>query len=202
MENGSNKYKYRNSNVSLQEKDEINDIVFTANDLKILEKNGQKEPDWVFMFFDWMHENLKDIYFSNLYKIYNSSNLNFIRGLMYEYGYNGFSIDYDKAFECYINGIESNNHYCYYKLFFIFKDHYEIFKKEQDFDLAMFFLIKASSYNESFLDLNRIDPIMKMKDIIYYKDRDLNKCSKLIRKIKDNPVRAVDPILLIGKPIN
>lgn len=199
--------------------------IFTEEDLKILEKNNKLEPDWMYMFFDWMSPNLREIYLKNLKKIYNQANLLFIKGLKCEYKYKfekfknfeknenlenyGSDIsmkddypdslssftsstqncygDYSTALEYYLQGAKTNNQYCLFKLFYILKNENLCLKfgLKKDIDLSIYFLVKASSYNESFLEINKIDPIIKLMHLIFFKDRDLKRITSLLNKIKN-----------------
>lgn len=160
--------------------------IFTDDDIQILELNKRKEPNWKYIFFDWMPDTMKDLYFSKISKLYNHPNLLFIEGLQHEYGYNNHKINYSKSLELYVQGAKLNNQYCLFKLFYILQNSTtsDLFYVNKNIDLSIFFLIKASSYNETFLDLNKIDPIIKLMHIIYFKDKDLQRCRKLLEKMQ------------------
>jgi TPR repeat protein len=207
--------------------------IFTEEDLIILEKNNKLEPDWIYMFFDWMNPSLREIYFKNLKKIYNQPNLLFLKGLICEYKYKFKKFEknekfeqiekfannekfeetenldfemcdynpntktntnrdqnnnYIKALEYYLQGARTNNQYCLFKLFYILKNENlcQKFGLKKDIDLSIYFLIKASSYNESFLEINKIDPIIKLMHLIFFKDRDLKRIISLLNKIKNS----------------
>lgn len=178
-------------------KQHANVFIFTEEDLQVLEKNGKKEPDWRCMFFDWMTDSMKALYFPNLHQIYNQASLCFIKGLLNEHkaDYGKFlkpnkegeyENDYAKALDYYLLGAKLNNQYCLFKLFYILKDksNSKKFGIKKNIDLSIFYLIKASSYNESFLDINKIDPIIKLMHIVYYRDKELNRIRKLLEKMK------------------
>jgi TPR repeat protein len=161
--------------------------IFNSEDINLLDVHNKKEPDWRFMFFDWMPDKIKLYFNENIEKIYSHSNMLFIKGLKYEYGINNNNkINYKKAFSFYLSGAKLNNQYCLFKLFYILIDDncYEKYNLYKDVDLAMFMLIKSASYNEAFLDINKIDPIIKLMYIIYYRDQELNRCRKLLEKMK------------------
>lgn len=160
--------------------------LFTEEDLEILDKSNKPEPNWLFMFFEWMPESMRLIYFDELESNYNYSNLLFIKGLLFEYGYRGHKFDPKRAIDYYLHGASINNQFCLFKLFYVLKDKTESekFGQKKDIDLAMFFLIKASCYNECFLDINKIDPIIKLMHITYFRDKDLNRIRKLLEKMK------------------
>jgi TPR repeat protein len=150
-----------------------------------LQKHERIEPNWSFMFFDWMTDSLKDIYITNFDKLYNHTNETFLHGLITELGYFGVPIDYKRAMDYYIEGARLNNHYSLLKLFYVYKDHYSKFNIEQNIDTAMFFLIKAACYNEPYLDLNRIEPLNILNIIIDKKDENLSKCKELLIRFKE-----------------
>jgi TPR repeat protein len=175
----------------------LNSAIFTEEDLILLNKNEKKEPDWIYMFFDWMTDSMKKIYFQDITKLYSQPTLYFVKGLIIEYNYSQnsnegckktclTSNDFQKALDYYLLGAKFNNQYCLFKLFYILKDHKyaEKFGLIKNIDLSLFFLIKASSYNESFLDINKIDPIIKLMHIVYFNDRDLNRTRKLLERMK------------------
>jgi TPR repeat protein len=162
----------------------IMESIFNIEDTYVLDLTEKKEPNWSFMFFDWLTESMKEIYQELIHKLYNSANLTFINGLISELGYFGTEINYPLALSYYIEGARLHNQYSFFKLFYIFKDHYKVFNVEQDIDLAIFFLIKAACYNESFLDLNRIDPLQKLSMVITYADKDLTKSEQLLTRMK------------------
>jgi TPR repeat protein len=163
---------------------DIHEETFSEEDIHVLMLYDKKEPNWTFMFFDWMTDSVKMAFNSNFEKLYSTTNKVFINGLMYEYGCFNKDIDLTKAFNCYLESARMNNQYALYKLFFIFKDHFEDFRQEQNINLALFFLIKASSYNESFLELNKVEPISMLSVILFSADKDLKKCASLLKRMK------------------
>jgi TPR repeat protein len=158
--------------------------IFTLQDMDTTKFYNKDEPNWQFMFIDWMPASVKNAFNSNFDKLYSVSNKAFINGLMHEYGYFNKKTDLTMALNCYLDSARMNNQYALFKLFFIFKDHFKEFNQKQNIDLALFFLIKAASYNESFTELSKVEPLDMLSVILNIADNDLKKCAALLTNMK------------------
>jgi len=143
-----------------------------------------KEPDWKLLMFGWMTPKIRNLFFanSNYKKILTESNILFLEGLLYEHGLYGFEMSIEKAFGKYNEGIKHDNQYCLYRVFFILTNdkHCEKFKLKQCSQLALIFLIKSCAYNESYLDINRIEPIYKLNSILLQANKSLDYFNTII----------------------
>lgn len=146
------------------------------------------EPDWKLLMFEWMTPKIRSLFFanSNYKKILTESNILFLEGLLYEHGLYGFEISIEKAFEKYNEGIKQDNQYCLYRLFFILTNDSSCqkFNLKRCSELALIFLIKSCAYNESYLDINRIEPIYKLNSILLQANKSLDYLNKIIENYK------------------
>jgi len=143
-----------------------------------------KEPDWKLLMFEWMTTKIRNLFFanSNFKKVLTDSNILFLEGLLYEYGLYGYELSYEKAFQKYNDGIGLDNQYCLYKLFFVLTNekHCEKFNLKKCSELALIFLMKSCAYNESYLDINRIEPIYKLNSILNQVNKNINFLNNII----------------------
>lgn len=175
---------YNNSDLIHKDDNEV----FTVNDFDILNyENKHPEPNWKFIFLEWMPESAQQLYLENLHKIYPTSSLMFIKGMQFEFGINT-QINYYNAMSHYLLGASMNNNYCLFRLFYIYtKSIYaSTFNINIDYDLGIFYLIRSAAYNENVMDLNKIDPIVKLMQIVHYHDKDLSRVDKLLTKMTEN----------------
>jgi len=163
---------------------EIQKYIHNDSDFEKLNELKNYEPSWQFMFFNWMTKSMLEDFFDKINDLFSNPMIYIIKGLQYEYGIKK-EINYQKALNYYIQGALLNNQYCFFKLFFIVKDKSKEFNLERNLDLAILLLIKASCYNEPFLDFNKIDPIIKLYNIIY-NDRSLVKVKKVLDKYRND----------------
>lgn len=157
----------------------------TINLNEIISKEGKKnEPSWNLLMFEWMTPKLQNLFFKNLNykKVLTDSNIYYLEGLIYEYGLFGAEQSYEKALEKYIQSLKLDNQYCLYKFFFILtnEDSCQNFGLEKSWELALIFLIKSCAYNESYLDINRIEPIYKLNSILNAANKNIETLFKVV----------------------
>lgn len=162
--------------------EETNEI-FTEEDLSFIKKQNLKEPNWKFL-IDWLPKSAIDYYFKNLERIYSTSQLMFIKGVINEYGIK-CPINYNKALYFYDKSLSYNNQLALFKMYHIYsKEKYASqFEVKVDIDLAVYCLIKSVCYSDVLPEIVKIDPIMKLVDIINQRDRDYSRTKQLLIKM-------------------
>jgi len=147
-----------------------------------------KEPDWKMLIFEWMTCKIRNFFFanSNFKKVLTDSNILFLEGLLHEYGLYGYELSNTKAFEKFNEGIKLDNQYSLYRMFFILKDEKQCqkFNLKKSSELALIFLIKSCAYNESYLDINRIEPIYTLNSIFIQANRSIEEINKIIENYR------------------
>ena len=159
-------------------------IVNKINLEEILKKEiFWEEPNWTLLMFDWMTDKIKELFFKNFKRILTDSNIFFLEGLLHEKGIQNHEQSFEKALESYKKGIKLDNQYCLYRLFYILinEDLSEKFNLKTNFELALIFLVKSCAYNESYLDINKIDPIYKLHAITSLINKNMNFITNIIQ---------------------
>ena len=169
----------------IKDQDYLNKEIFTINDLVSIDL-PVSEPNWKFMFFEWIPKLTFDYYIANLKNIYPYNTFYFIQGLMYEYGIN-YKFNKHKALLLYIKSAELNSYYSLYKLFFIYSssDMSKEFEVTVDIDFAVYCLCRSLCYIDMVMEINKVDPFINLLPIINRLDRKLMKISQLLKKMEN-----------------
>jgi hypothetical protein len=193
--NDDRRINNHNDNNILKNRDSLNKIFFTINDMletEVMKKCGI--PDWGSMVFGLFNEALRKklIEVSKSNKGYH----NFILGVKYEYGID-CDIDIKKSFEYYkISATEFKNPFGLHKLYTIFCYQNKKFNVERNREIELFYLFKSIAYSDASLFINNdsffkidiayeISLIIKLEEDFYEKLRNLFENSKCLENNED-----------------
>jgi len=168
---------------------QIHSEYFTQDD------SGQiTEPDWEFMFFNFLTVELKNKLFKHIGEMTWNQKY-FYLGLQYEFGID-VEKNFKKALKYYFKGFYQRNSYCCYKLYFIYRSENINFKTKKNKDLAILFLLISAAYYEFNPINHKMEPKLYFAINLDLEDFDKEKIFAILNTLKYSPLTESEILFL------